>query len=375
MDIVEKISLLKDATRHEPAGDEVPGSTSRLPRELVGCISHVVSPHNPRMPVLKGMATTACERNCQYCVFRSGRDGRRVSFTPDEMAKGFYQLYRAGLVEGLFLSSGLARDGVPNQDKIIATAEILRFRYHFRGYMHLKIMPGAEFDQVARTMQLADRVSVNLESPNPERLAVIAPKKSFSGELMQRLRWIEGIRRQNGGKGPSSITQFVVGPAGESDLELLHTTQFVQREFTVKRAYFSAFAPVPETPLEGVAPTPLDRQHRLYQCSFLLRDYAFEVEELVFDRNGNLPLNQDPKMAWAQENLTNGPVELNVADRAQLLRVPGIGPKGASRILAERRRGTLRNLEDLRKIGVVAGRAAPFITLDGHRPPVQLRFW
>jgi len=375
MDPVEKLKLLNDAAEYEPAGDEIEVSTGRVPAELAKCITHVVSPHNRQMPVLKTLITSACERNCNYCALRSGRDGRRTTFSPDEMADGFLRLYRAGLVEGLFLSSGIINQGVWSQDRIIATAEILRLKRNFQGYLHLKIMPSAEYDQVVRTMQLANRVSVNLEAPNPDRLARLAPKKAFSEELVQRLTWVEQIRQQQGGRGPSSTTQFVVGPAGESDLELLQTTQYLHQNLKIKRAYFMAFRPVPDTPLDDIAPTTDERQHRLFQCSFLLRDYHFDVEELPFDQGGNLPLNQDPKLAWARANLTYRPVELNTADRENLLRVPGIGPVGAERILKERYRGTLRDLAELRKIGVLAERAAPFITLDGKRPPVQLWLW
>jgi predicted DNA-binding helix-hairpin-helix protein len=306
---------------------------------------------------------------------RSGRDARRITFSPDQLADGFFRLYRAGLVEGIFLSSGILGNGVRAQDNIIATAEILRLKLDFEGYVHLKVMPGAEYDQVARTMQLADRVSVNLEAPTPQRLERIAPKKGFADELLQRLRWIEGIRQEQGGRGPSSTTQFVVGPAGESDLELLQTTQVLHQTLNLKRAYFSAFDPIPNTPLENAPATPLARKHRLFQSSFLLRDYQFEVEELPFGADGNLSLTQDPKLLWAREHLGPRPVELNYADRHDMLRVPGIGPKGANRILRERRQGTLRNLEELRKIGVLADRAAPFITLDGKRPPIQLPLW
>ncbi|MBN1315244.1 MAG: radical SAM protein, partial [Anaerolineales bacterium] len=355
--------LIKDAGKYEPAGDEIQLARSRVPVELVNCITHVVSPQNPRMPVLKTVITSACERDCHYCGMRSGRDCRRVTFTPEEMAKGFYNLYRAGLVEGMFLSSGVIANGIWAQDRIIATAEILRLNYKFKGYLHLKIMPAAEYGQIVRTMQLADRVSVNLEAPNPERLARLAPQKQFGGELMQRLQWIEEIRQAQGGRGPSSTTQFVVGPAGESDLELLQTTQYLNQNVKIGRAYFMAFNPILDTPLENVAPTSERRKHRLFQGSFLLRDYDFDVEELPFDPTGNLPLNKDPKMAWACDNLIHQPVEINRAERRDLLRVPGIGPKGADRILKERRRGTLRELEELYKIGVLAGRAAPYVTL------------
>ncbi len=375
MDPVAKLQLLDDVTRYEPAGDEVALSSGRIPADLAKCVTTVVSPHNRQMPVLKSLITSACERDCHYCAMRSGRDCQRVTFAPDEMAEGFQRLYRAGLVEGMFLSSGVIANGVWAQDRIIATAEILRKKHQFQGYLHLKVMPGAERDQVIRTMQLADRVSVNLEAPNENRLARLAPRKAFADELVQRLRWVEEIRQHDGGRGPSSTTQFVVGPAGESDLELLQTTQYLHQTLRLKRAYFMAFNPIPDTPLENAPPTPAVREHRLYQCSFLLRDYQFDVEELPFGSDGNLPLNQDPKLAWAQENLGHRPIELNRAERNELLRVPGIGPKGADRILRERRRGTLRDLGELRKIGVLAERAAPYITLDGRRPPVQLRLW
>ena len=321
------------------------------------------------------MITTACERNCRYCVFRKDRDGRRIAFTPDEMANGFFRLHRAGLVEGLFLSSGVINNGIGAQDRIIATAEILRTRLNYQGYIHLKVMPGAEYDQVTRTMQLADRVSVNLEAPNPTRLGQIAPNKQFSRELLERLHWVEQIRERQGGSGPSSTTQFVVGPAGESDLELLQTTQYLYQHLRLKRAYYMAFSPVTDTPLENAPPTSPTRQHRLFQCSFLLRDYQFDVEELSFNPQGNLPLDKDPKLSWAEIHLRHRPTELNRAGREALLRVPGIGPKGADRIIRERRRGTLRNLGELHKIGVLANRAAPFILLDGYRPPVQLHLW
>jgi predicted DNA-binding helix-hairpin-helix protein len=375
MEAVEKLVQMGDITRHEPAGDERDSSAAGVPTELVHCITRVVSPHNPEMPVLKAMTTTACERNCGYCALRRGRDGRRVTFTPDELADGFHRLYRAGLVEGIFLSSGILGNGILAQDKIIATAEILRRKYEFTGYVHLKVMPGAEYDQVVQTMALANRVSVNLEAPSPARLNRIAPEKGFTENLLQRLQWIEEIRQQRGGCGPSSASQFVVGPAGESDVELLQATQFLHHRLALKRVYFSAFEPIPQTPLEGEAPTPPLRQHRLYQGAFLLRDYGFDVEELGFEPNGNLPLDKDPKLAWAWQHLAHQPVEVNQGDRPALLRIPGIGPKGADRILQERQRGTLRDLSDLRKIGVMVSRVAPFILLDGRRPPVQRRLW
>jgi predicted DNA-binding helix-hairpin-helix protein len=177
------------------------------------------------------------------------------------------------------------------------------------------------------------------------------------------------------GRWPSSTTQFVVGAVDESDVEILTTTEYLNRQAGITRAYFSRFSPVPDTPLEEHPPTPPMREHRLYQASFLLRDYGFFTEELPFDMGGNLPLEDDPKLAWARQNLAHAPIEVNTADRRDLLRVPGIGPVGVDRLLRERRRGHLRELVDLRKLGVITKRAAPFILLDGHRPAHQLSLW
>jgi predicted DNA-binding helix-hairpin-helix protein len=170
-------------------------------------------------------------------------------------------------------------------------------------------------------------------------------------------------------------TQFVVGPAGESDRELLATAGWLYHHVNLARAYYSGFNPVPGTPLEGAAPTPLLREHRLYQADWLLRFYGFGVNELPFDQQGGLPADVDPKLAWARQHLADRPVELNRAGRAELLRVPGIGPRSADAILRARRLGCLRDLGDLRTLGAIAGRAAPFVLLDGKRPPRQLELF
>ena len=377
MDPLKKLELLGPATCFE-AAEEVgqAGGTSPNPSQNDNAFVHnAVMPGGKRIALLKTLLTSACERDCGYCAFRKGRDFRRATFTPDELAHIYMQLYRKGTAEGVFLSSGVAGGGPRTQDRLIATAEILRRRHKFQGYIHLKIMPGAEQDQIVAAMRLADRVSVNLEAPNAERLTRLAPHKRFDEELLKRLRWIETIRREMPGRWPSSTTQFVVGGSDESDVELLTTTEFLHRQAGIARAYFMAFSPVPDTPLEEHPPTPPIREHRLYQASFLLRDYGFTTEELPFDQGGNLPLESDPKLAWARRNLRHTPIEVNTADRRDLLRVPGIGPVGVDRLLRERRRGRLRELTDLRKLGVIAKRAAPFVLLDGQRPSYQLSLW
>ena len=376
MGALEKLKLLGPPTCFEPAEEMgVPQPSASKDDDLGGAIHNAVMPNGKRIALLKTMLTSACERDCTYCGFRKGRDFRRATFTPDELARLFLQLHQRGIAEGVFLSSGLAGGGPHTQDRIIATAEVLRRHYNFQGYIHLKIMPGAERDQIVAAMRLANRVSVNLEAPNTERLARLAPHKVFAEELLQRLRWIDEIRRSMPGRWPSSTTQYVVGAVDESDVELLTTTEFLHRQAGLARAYFSSFSPVRDTPLEDHPPSPPLREHRLYQSSFLLRDYGFTVEELPFGPGGNLPLESDPKLAWANRHLSHTPIELNTAGRRDLLRVPGIGPKGADKVLRERRRGRLRDLADLRKLGISPKRAAPFILLSGRRPPRQLTLW
>jgi predicted DNA-binding helix-hairpin-helix protein len=327
---------------------------------------------------LKTLLTSACERDCFYCPFRAGRDFRRATFKPQEFAELFIKLNQAEITEGIFLSSGIAGGGIRTQDQLLDTADILRKKFGFRGYIHLKIMPGAEKAQVERAMQLADRVSINLEAPNQERLAILAPHKSFFDELFRPLRWVEEIRRSQpaykgwNGHWPSTVTQFVAGGSDETDLELLTTTAWLTKNVGLKRAYFSAFSPIPDTPLENKPAVDPLREHRLYQASFLLRDYGFDLEDMPFSSQGNLPLQMDPKLAWAQINLIQKPVEINRAERRELLRVPGIGPKGAEAILKARKINRLRDVSTLKKLGVIAERAAPYLLLDGKRAGVQI---
>jgi predicted DNA-binding helix-hairpin-helix protein len=197
-------------------------------------------------------------------------------------------------------------------------------------------------------------------------------------ELLQPLRWVEEIRNTQpaykgwNGRWPSTTTQFVVGGADESDLELLTTTAWLNKNVRLKRAYFSPFNPIIGTPLENKAATDPLREHRLYQASFLLRDYGFDLEDMPFTSEGFLPLHSDPKLAWAQSNLKDKPVEINRAERQDLMRVPGIGPKGAEAIITARRKGKLRDLSSLRGMGINIERLVPFILMDGRQTVQQL---
>lgn len=361
-------------------------SESRPDRDLFPCISHLTTPWGERKATLKVLQTSACQNNCNYCAFRAGRDLRRAHLTPDELAHSFDLMYRAGVVESLFLSSGVMGTR-QTMDEMLATVELVRFKYNFRGYIHLKLLPGAEEAHIARAVELADRVSANLEAATAPRLALLAPQKRME-ELLGPLRVAAKlISMPDPGPPPGTgdprsapvigharlgmSTQFVVGPAGESDRELLNTAQMLYREVRLSRAYYSAFSPIKDTPLEGAPPTDPRREHRLYQADWLLRFYHFNAHELPFDAGGLLSLELDPKVAWARAHPERFPVEVNAAAPAELMRVPGIGPHSARAIVQARRQAALRELGDLRKLGARADHAAPFVTLAGKRPPYQ----
>jgi predicted DNA-binding helix-hairpin-helix protein len=376
MEVHEKIELLSKDARFEVCGpwDSRQSAPEHDARQW---ITSTVLAGGRVEPHLKVLLSNACEKDCGYCANRCGRNFERHSFGPEELARAFQEMWRAGLVKGLFLSSAVRGGSALTMEREIATAEILRTKYGFRGYLHLKLMPGTDKASVERAMELADRVSVNLEAPDPAHLARLAGKKDFFRELVTPLRWVAEIRKRKGaGILPSgSTTQFVVGASGESDSEILTTASALYGQFGLARVYYSAFRPVPDTPLQDLpAASPL-RELRLYQGDFLLRRYGFTLQELTFDETGNLPLEADPKTLAAVHQGERFPVEVNTASRRELMRVPGIGPRSADRILKMRRQGTFRSLRDLKEAGVSPRRAAPFVLLHGARPVFQPRLF
>jgi predicted DNA-binding helix-hairpin-helix protein len=344
MEVFEKLRAVAVDTAHEEEGE--PPITLHKNRTVDnGCakdtsslgVFHAQMGGGKTIPLLKSMLTTACENNCRYCIFRQPRNLQRHSFSPEEMASAFMKIANRGLVQGIFLSSGIIGGGVRSQDRLIRTIEILRDKFQYRGYIHLKVMPGAEEAQIERAMQLCTRVSINLEGVTPARLKFLAPMKNLYGDLFPRIQMMGRFRKnqmQNhtDKRAASIVTQFVSGAAGETDAETLQLSEILYRQYGLARVYYSGFQPVPDTPLENHPGMNYTRYIRLYQASFLMRDYGFEMEELPFQNGGYLPLDADPKLAWARENLSECPVELNYAGIETLLCIPGIGKLGAERI-------------------------------------------
>ena len=329
--------------------------------DLSGCIYEASTPKGKK-PILKVMLSTYCDRNCDYCAFRRDRDSTpRLFIKPEDLARGFMELYRMGKVRGLFLSSGIFVHPEVTMEKLIETAEILRRKYNYKGYIHLKLMPGVSLQTLEEAVKLADRVSMNIEAPNERRLKSIAKGKSLRKEIIPGIAQVSRILENYLRK--SHITQVMVGVSDETDEELLRSSEYLYRKLKLSRVYYSAFFPVKGTPLESRPPESKRREHRLYQADFLIRDYGFSWKELPFE-NGRLPEDKDPKEAWAERNMHLFPVEINRADYELLIRVPGIGKETAKEIIRRRLRGALKTPEDLKGIRNL-GKILRYVTLMG----------
>lgn len=370
---ISKVDLLGGAARYDICRG-CGTHTSRIRDDVGRWIYPAVRPDGRRVSLLKVLQTNYCEKDCGYCVNRSGRDSPRASFSPDELARLFDDLARRGRVEGLFLSSGLWGGAGRAMERMLATVELLRRHYHFGGYVHLKILPGADEDCILQALRMADRVSVNLEAPNSRRIGALSKSKNFREELLGPLFAAHRLR-QTIGKPVSMTTQFVVGATDETDHELLDSAAWLYKNLQLSRTYYSAFQPVADTPLENRPATPTWREHRLYQADFLLRDYGFRANEIIFDAGENLSREADPKMIWARNHPEQFPIEVNTATRRQLLRIPGVGPRSADAILQRRRQGSLRDMRHLGMSKGLARRAASFVLLNGRRPTHQLPLW
>jgi len=332
-------------------------------------------PSGQRAPMLKVLQASGCERSCSYCVQRCGGQGPALALRPEQLASAFLDLHRQGRVFGLFLSSAIRGTAVATMDRMLGTAELLRSRHAFRGYIHLKIIPGSRSDQIDRAMRLATRVSVNMEAPSARHLARIAPGKDFETQILAPMRQVAQAVGEGRFARAGQTTQLVVGAAEETDREVAGAAAWAYRELKMARVYYSALQPVPGTPLADRPPVPFVREHRLYQVDFLLRKYGFALDEIEFDPRGALSLDVDPKSAWARRHPERFPVEINTAPLAELVRVPGIGPHSAESIVKMRRTQRLREVAALRAAGASWRVASPFVLLDGRPAERQLRWW
>ena len=390
MDLLEKLTILTDAAKYDASctssgvsrGFQT-GKIGNTSSSVAGCC-HSFSADGRCISLLKVLMTNCCVYDCKYCVNRRSNDTRRTAFTPRELAELTIQFYRRNYIEGLFLSSGVLRDPDYTTQRMIEALRLLRQEYGFNGYIHAKAIPGASPELVRQLGFLADRLSVNIELPSQKGLAALAPDKT-KASILSPMRLIREQGQQNKEElvkyrhapafAPAGqSTQLIVGATDDSDRRILHLTESLYSRYRLKRVFYSAYVPVVENPLLPALHTkpPLLREHRLYQADWLLRFYGFRAEELLDASHPNFDPMLDPKCYWAITHPEQFPVEIMSADLDRLLRVPGIGPTGARRILSARRTGLLR-FGDLHKMGIVLKRAQFFI-LCGGRMREGLRF-
>lgn len=328
-------------------------------------------PNGKRISLMRVMFTDHCIMDCHYCPNSYWVPRKRYGFKVDELARLFDEMHRRQMVDGLFLSSGIFKDPDTTQERLLNVVEAVRTRYGFRGYIHLKVMPGTSEDALIEAGQrLGTRLSINMESPSREHLERVSGMKNFDQGILAPMQRISSLMRQTYGGAVGQATQLVVGAANETDWDIYSRMRSLYADAGFKRVYYAAFRPVLHTPLEEHPPTPRAREHRLYQLDWLSRIYGYGEEELrpAFDAAGFLELRADPKLMIAASNLDHFPVDVNHAGERQLLRVPGVGPAAAARIVQQRTQHTITRRQELQAMGVVLKRAMPFLRFPGHKP-------
>lgn len=379
MNLEEKLRILSDSAKYDAScsssGSERKNTAGGIGNASRSGICHSWSSDGRCISLLKILMTNHCKYDCAYCINRRSNDIERATLTPDEIVKLTIDFYKRNYIEGLFLSSGILKNPDYTMERLIEVAERLRLTEKFNGYLHIKMIPGAARELVQRLGLYADRVSVNIEMAEERDLATFAPDKHlpdiFGSMSSVRDRGIQLAEERVLYKHAPTFapagqsTQMIIGASGETDYAILQRSESLYRDFSLKRVYYSAYVPVNRTGLlaERQAASPL-REHRLYQADWLLRFYRFDAEELLDPNRPFFDPLLDPKAHWAIQNFHRFPVEVNTASYEDLLRVPGLGPTSALRIVKSRKLGRIQ-YEHLKKFGVVLKRAKYFITVDG----------
>ncbi|MBE6499947.1 MAG: radical SAM protein [Methanobrevibacter thaueri] len=363
MTTLEKMKILSDAAQYDLCDYVNHNKSSQV--NLPG-IYEATGHNGCKIPLFKTLITNDCKNDCKYCINQSKRNFTRLELTPESLAKAFLGYYGRGLVNGLFLSSGISDDVDSTMEKQIETVHLLRNKYGYDDYIHLKIVPGASKDSIKRAMALANRVSINIEAATSSGLSDLSSTKDYNKDILKRLSWINRLQYKSTTYPNSThTTQLIVGANDESDKEILTRMEKIYKNSNLKRTYFSAFTPIEETELGDKDPCSTDRTGKLYNADSLVNEYHYKVKELVFDSDDNLLLTQDPKIL-AAENMDIFPVEINNAPLVELIRVPGIGIKSAKKIISIRKKIPFTNKEQLRNLGVVVNRAEPYIKISGE---------
>lgn len=381
MQLEDKLAILADSAKYDVActssGVDRAGVHGKLGCSAAAGICHSFTPDGRCISLLKVLYSNACCYDCGYCVNRRSNDVPRATFTPRELAELTIGFYKRNYIEGLFLSSAVIGTPDYTMERMIEALRILRQEYHFNGYIHAKTIPGADAELVRRIGLLADRLSVNIELPSEASLSLLAPDKKKQAILKpmgqiavqsaQSKKELVLYRHAPAFAPAGQSTQMIIGATPESDRHIMGLAESLYKKYSLKRVFFSAYLPVnsdSRLPALDVRP-PLLREHRLYQADWLLRYYDFSAWELLTEEEPNFDPYLDPKCTWAVRHPEFFPVEINTAPKAALLRIPGIGPKSALRILSARRQQHL-GMAELKRMGVVLKRAQYFITCNGR---------
>ncbi len=424
---LEKIRILGANSRYDICASTSSSRTDKFPKlfgnskSRIGTtapagICHSYTPDGRCVSLFKTLYTNKCIYSCKYCFSNTCK--KKVSFSPEEYARTFMKLYSMNVVEGVFISSGVCGSADDTTEEMLDTIKLLRLKYHFQGYVHFKCLPGVSQHLLKEAIFLSDRISINSEASSKDYLAEIAEQKDYVNDIITRQRWLKQMRikqnevklkelkdlkqdhhieyqekmikekRENGYKkfrwdgapilNSGQTTQFVLGAAeNETDWDLLKRIDWQYRTVDLRRAYFSSFIPIEGTPLENQKGESLEREHRLYQSDWLLRIYHYKLDDIkdVLDDDGNLPKG-DPKIHFARRYFEeHGLVDPNEAPYNQLIRVPGIGPISAKRIINLRsNKIKFKSRNDLKSVGVVLKRADPFLTINGQNQTTLSNF-
>ena len=380
MELLDKLTILADAAKYDVActscGVDRSAKKGQLGATLNAGICHAFSADGRCITLLKVLMSNVCSYDCAYCVNRRSNEVPRATFTPRELAELTMGFYRRNYIEGLFLSSGVLHTPDYTTERMCEAIHLLREECGFRGYIHAKAIPGTSDELLVRLGTLVDRMSINIEFPSEQSLKMLAPEKSRES-VLKPMRFIhDGIRENYQDKRLSVVhktkfvpagqsTQMIVGASPESDYHILNLSASLYRNLELRRVFYSAYIPVNQNPLLPVLPeAPLLREHRLYQADWLMRFYQFDVSEIIDEKNPFLDPLIDPKCNWALNHIEEFPVEINKAPYEMLLRIPGVGVRGAKRIRSARRERRL-GFDDLKRLNISLKRAQYFITCNG----------
>ncbi len=354
VETVHKLQILSEASKYDISCACATLKNEHRKRQDDGTWLYPVSlPSGGTSLMLKTLISNKCMNDCKYCPCRASATTRRCSITPEELAKSFMEYVKRNYVFGIFLSSAVENSPDSTMQNLIDCAKIIRKRYNYRGYIHIKIIPGASNQAIEEALKLATAISLNLETPGEKYLEKLSVLKNYENDILRPLRYIKQITAEV--KQFSDIkrsTQFIVGAAGENDKEIMSYTYGLYKKKIMHRVYFSAYQNI-QTNEDFHLQDPtvnhnlLTREHRLYQADFLLRKYGFSFNELVFSNEGMLPLEQDPKLMWAETHKDFFPLNINKADKEELLRVPGLGVKAVERVLEIRKWKRISNIDEL----------------------------